>query len=130
MGKWPQLAQRSWLPLQGAGSHTGSWCTGAGSSVAWGRDQDVALDFPTLAKALAKVARGEVSWQGAGGHAAQLQCSTPGCCTTEFGGLVGCICRICSCSFDALHPCNVVPQLECTKENFEQRVFFMVDRDM
>lgn len=31
----------------------------AGSSTAWGRDQDVALDFPTLAKVLTKVARGE-----------------------------------------------------------------------
>lgn len=33
---------------------------GAGSTIAWGRDQDVALDVPTLAKALTKIARGEV----------------------------------------------------------------------
>ncbi|PRW61210.1 hypothetical protein C2E21_0582 [Chlorella sorokiniana] len=33
---------------------------GRGSSVVYGRDQDVALDFPTLAKALTKVARGEL----------------------------------------------------------------------
>ncbi|PSC70577.1 hypothetical protein C2E20_6087 [Micractinium conductrix] len=33
---------------------------GIGSSIAFGRDQDVALDFPTLAKALVKIARGEL----------------------------------------------------------------------
>ncbi|KAI7844869.1 hypothetical protein COHA_001522 [Chlorella ohadii] len=53
---------------------------GKGSSVVYGRDQDVALDFSTLAKALTKVARGE---------------------------------------------------LECTPQNFEeQRLFFMVDKDI
>ena len=37
----------------------------AGSSVAWGRDQDVTLDFPTLAKVLERVARGQLECSAA-----------------------------------------------------------------
>lgn len=85
-------------PAQCAVPHAGSWrpAVCAGSSVAWARDQDVALDFPTLAKALTQVARGEVSlWPC---HLAEVQ--RPGHCTIV--GVWWTQCRI--CRSDAPHP--------------------------
>lgn len=87
----------------------------AGSSVVWGRDQDVALDFPTLAKALTKVARGEVRPGGllvrARGHACLRSKRAPcqglnslqGRRSAAWRGVQGsntwwCIMRVCVCA--------------------------------
>lgn len=106
----------------------------AGSSVVWGRDQDVALDFPTLAKALTKVARGEVRTGGllvrARGHACLRSKRAPcqglnslqGRRSAAWRGVQGsntwwCIMRVCVCGEmlpNRLAACSTAPMPGCS----------------
>jgi hypothetical protein len=102
--------------------------------VAYARDQDVALDFPTLAKALERVARRQVC----------VVSGLAGACLPSFLPL----CRLCLRCSTVLHKCSAcLPSLACCQAclnhhgppgppllqldgSHEERTFFMTRRDL
>ena len=109
------------------------------TGASWARDQDVRLDFPTLAKALEKVALGEVRLERRG-----AACAGGGMRRSEWGRLQWvppCSLPVCPSALLFLPApphaagshCSsptLSLQLTTTVKNQEERTFFMTRADM